>query len=188
MKKVYGSAAEALDGLLFDGMTIAAGGFGLCGIPELLIAAIREAMLAAGRPRIAAAGLAGRVSLYRCHLPRDRLPRSRYDAVISNSLLHHLGDPAVLWQAIEAHAGPGAPVFVMDLLRPESPERAQAQLWEQLWYTPDQQGQRVRCGAARASAVPDGDDVDQPFRLLSLFRRYPRTDAGPADETRVRNS
>ena len=43
MRKVYGSAAEALDGLLFDGMTIAAGGFGLCGIPELLIAAIRAA-------------------------------------------------------------------------------------------------------------------------------------------------
>lgn len=42
MNKVYASAAEALDGLLFDGMTIAAGGFGLCGIPELLIAAIRE--------------------------------------------------------------------------------------------------------------------------------------------------
>ncbi|MFN3146897.1 MAG: CoA transferase subunit A [Paracoccaceae bacterium] len=43
MKKVYGSAAEALDGLLFDGMTIASGGFGLCGIPENLIAAIRDA-------------------------------------------------------------------------------------------------------------------------------------------------
>ncbi|MEC9435521.1 MAG: CoA transferase subunit A [Pseudomonadota bacterium] len=43
MKKVYGSAAEALDGLLADGMTIAAGGFGLCGIPENLIAAIRDA-------------------------------------------------------------------------------------------------------------------------------------------------
>ncbi|WP_114967134.1 CoA transferase subunit A [Alkalilacustris brevis] len=42
MKKIYGSAAEALDGLLFDEMTIAAGGFGLCGIPELLIAAIRD--------------------------------------------------------------------------------------------------------------------------------------------------
>src|SRR6056297_2524835 len=42
MHKVYGSAAEALDGLLHDGMLIAAGGFGLCGIPELLIAAIRE--------------------------------------------------------------------------------------------------------------------------------------------------
>ena len=43
MKKVYGSAKDALDGLLFDGMFIAAGGFGLCGIPELLIAAIKEA-------------------------------------------------------------------------------------------------------------------------------------------------
>ncbi|WP_299654320.1 CoA transferase subunit A [uncultured Jannaschia sp.] len=42
MKKVYGSATEALDGLLFDGMFIAAGGFGLCGIPELLLEAIRE--------------------------------------------------------------------------------------------------------------------------------------------------
>lgn len=43
MKKIYGSAAESLDGLLFDGMKIAAGGFGLCGIPELLLAAIKEA-------------------------------------------------------------------------------------------------------------------------------------------------
>jgi 3-oxoacid CoA-transferase subunit A len=43
MKKVYGSAAEALDGVLFDGMLIASGGFGLCGIPELLIDGIVEA-------------------------------------------------------------------------------------------------------------------------------------------------
>ena len=43
MKKIYGSAAEALDGLLQDGMFIAAGGFGLCGIPELLLQAIKEA-------------------------------------------------------------------------------------------------------------------------------------------------
>ena len=38
MKKVYPSAEAALDGVLFDGMTIASGGCGLCGIPELLIA------------------------------------------------------------------------------------------------------------------------------------------------------
>jgi 3-oxoacid CoA-transferase subunit A len=43
MKKVYGSANEAMDGLLFDGMFIAAGGFGLCGLPENLLNAIREA-------------------------------------------------------------------------------------------------------------------------------------------------
>ncbi len=40
--KVWADAAAALDGLLFDGMTIVAGGFGLCGIPENLIAAIRD--------------------------------------------------------------------------------------------------------------------------------------------------
>ncbi len=43
MKKVYPNADAALEGLLFDGMTIASGGFGLCGIPELLIAAIERA-------------------------------------------------------------------------------------------------------------------------------------------------
>ena len=43
MNKIYPNAAAALDGLLFDGMLIAAGGFGLCGIPELLIKAIQEA-------------------------------------------------------------------------------------------------------------------------------------------------
>jgi 3-oxoacid CoA-transferase subunit A len=42
MKKVYANAKEALDGILRDDMLIAAGGFGLCGIPELLLEAIKE--------------------------------------------------------------------------------------------------------------------------------------------------
>lgn len=41
MRKIFPRADSALAGLLFDGMTIVAGGFGLCGIPETLIAAIR---------------------------------------------------------------------------------------------------------------------------------------------------
>src|SRR5678815_2074221 len=40
MKKVYSDATSALAGLLHDNMTIAAGGFGLCGIPENLIQAL----------------------------------------------------------------------------------------------------------------------------------------------------
>jgi 3-oxoacid CoA-transferase subunit A len=43
MNKVYADATSALAGLLKDGMTIMAGGFGLCGIPETLILAIRDA-------------------------------------------------------------------------------------------------------------------------------------------------
>lgn len=42
VNKVYQSAHNALDGLLFDGMTIMSGGFGLCGIPENLIQAIAD--------------------------------------------------------------------------------------------------------------------------------------------------
>jgi 3-oxoacid CoA-transferase subunit A len=42
MKKVYPDAKAALAGLLRDGMTIMSGGFGLCGIPEILVAAIRD--------------------------------------------------------------------------------------------------------------------------------------------------
>ena len=45
MQKIYPNAEAALDGLLYDGMTIAAGGFGLCGIPERLI----DAIVASGR-------------------------------------------------------------------------------------------------------------------------------------------
>jgi acyl CoA:acetate/3-ketoacid CoA transferase alpha subunit len=41
MQKLYPDATTALEGLLFDGMTICAGGFGLCGIPERLIDAIQ---------------------------------------------------------------------------------------------------------------------------------------------------
>ena len=42
MRKVYPDAKAALDGLLFDGMTIMSGGFGLCGIPENTILALRD--------------------------------------------------------------------------------------------------------------------------------------------------
>lgn len=42
MNKIYSSAESALQGLVEDGMTLAVGGFGLCGIPEALIAALRD--------------------------------------------------------------------------------------------------------------------------------------------------
>src|SRR5947209_12204802 len=45
MNKVYPDAAVALDGVLHDGMMIMAGGFGLCGIPEKLIVALRDSVV-----------------------------------------------------------------------------------------------------------------------------------------------
>ena len=42
MRKIFPDAASALEGLTFDGMSVMSGGFGLCGIPEHLIAALRD--------------------------------------------------------------------------------------------------------------------------------------------------
>lgn len=83
-----------------------------------------KAMLRWGCESVAAEGLAGRVRLYCRCLPTQDLPQPDYGAVISNSLLHHLIDPRVLWSAIRACARDGAPVFVMDLMRPATPARA----------------------------------------------------------------
>lgn len=54
-----------------------------------------------------------------------QLPGESYDAVISNSLLHHLHDPLPLWQSIRRYARPGAAVLIMDLCRPASQQQAQ---------------------------------------------------------------
>ncbi len=48
-----------------------------------------------------------------------------YDAIFSNSLLHHLPEPQVLWQTVKQCAGKGAYVIVMDLLRPANEKTAQ---------------------------------------------------------------
>lgn len=66
-----------------------------------------------------------RIRLFKRMLPTDSLPKAQYDAVICNSLLHHLDDPMVLWRSVNDFAKPGAAVLIMDLMRPESPEQAE---------------------------------------------------------------
>ncbi|MCI0466412.1 MAG: class I SAM-dependent methyltransferase [Beijerinckiaceae bacterium] len=86
------------------------------------------AMLDIARKVIASdPSLAGRVNVGHWHIGIDPNPpgAERFDAVVSNSLLHHMRDPLGLWRAIRACAAPGAPVLVMDLFRPQS--RAEAE-------------------------------------------------------------
>lgn len=80
------------------------------------------AMLRYGRELLARQpDLAGRIEFIRAVFPGAELPRSGYEAVISNSLLHHLADPLVMWREVMRLSKPGAPVFIMDLRRPDSP-------------------------------------------------------------------
>jgi SAM-dependent methyltransferase len=88
--------------------------------PRLVVDGVdgAEQMLALGRRRVTAEGLGNRVRLYRALLPDAPLPRTAYDVVTSNSILHHLHEPQVLWRTLWRAARPGAHVFVMDLRRP----------------------------------------------------------------------
>ena len=71
-------------------------------------------------------GLGGRVQFVEGRLPGASLPLPAYDAVISNSLLHHLHEPLGFWRAVQEAGAPGAAVLVMDLFRPESEDAARA--------------------------------------------------------------
>jgi cyclopropane fatty-acyl-phospholipid synthase-like methyltransferase len=82
-------------------------------------------MVALGAEAIRAAGLANRITL-RCERFQETVLEERADAVISNSLLHHVPNALQFWYAVKKLAQPGAVVLVMDLLRPESPEAAKA--------------------------------------------------------------
>jgi cyclopropane fatty-acyl-phospholipid synthase-like methyltransferase len=82
-------------------------------------------MIQLGEQAVKQAGLADRITL-RCERYEAVAGARTVDAVISNSLLHHLPNPLQFWQKIRQLVRPGAPVLVMDLLRPESPEAARA--------------------------------------------------------------
>ncbi|MEC4888523.1 MAG: methyltransferase domain-containing protein [Nitrospira sp.] len=97
-----------------------------------LLPACRITGIDASRPMIALAetavrqaGLSDRVA-FRCERFQELAGASQADAAISNSLLHHLPNPLQFWHKLRMIVRPGSPVLIMDLLRPESPEEAQA--------------------------------------------------------------
>jgi ubiquinone/menaquinone biosynthesis C-methylase UbiE len=82
------------------------------------------AMLKYGQLALQQAQLQGRVRLLEAYLPDGDALRDRYDLIFSNSLLHHLADPMVLWKSIQRWSTTGTQVFVMDLMRPDTTETA----------------------------------------------------------------
>ena len=92
--------------------------------PEASIDAVdgAPAMLALAEQRLRELPhLSERLRLLCTSLPSDELPDHGYEAVLSNSLLHHLREPLELWRTVRRCARPGASVLVMDLRRPTDP-------------------------------------------------------------------
>ena len=71
------------------------------------------------------AGLADRIT-FRCERFQGVSLVEPVDAAVSNSLLHHVPNPLQFWYRLRQLVKPDSPVLVMDLLRPDSPEEAQA--------------------------------------------------------------
>jgi cyclopropane fatty-acyl-phospholipid synthase-like methyltransferase len=81
-------------------------------------------MIRLGEQAVKQAGLADRITL-RCERYEQVAGANIADAVLSNSLLHHLPNPLQFWHKLRQLVKSGSPVLVMDLLRPASLEEAQ---------------------------------------------------------------
>ncbi len=64
--------------------------------------------------------LTRKIKFIHARIPFETAPLGPYDVIISNSLLHHLLDPQVLWRTLKTCAGTQTSIVIMDLLRPES--------------------------------------------------------------------
>jgi SAM-dependent methyltransferase len=94
--------------------------------PRVRITAIdgSAAMIELARDAVRGAGHDGRISALQGYIPGLPLDDRSFDGVLSKYLLHHLPDPMVLWSEARRLGKPGAVIYVMDLIRPASPERA----------------------------------------------------------------
>jgi 2-polyprenyl-3-methyl-5-hydroxy-6-metoxy-1,4-benzoquinol methylase len=82
-------------------------------------------MIRLGEEAVRSAGLSDRISL-RCERFQSYTLKEPADAVISNSLVHHLTNPLKFWYALKQLVKPGSYILVMDLLRPATSEAAEA--------------------------------------------------------------
>jgi ubiquinone/menaquinone biosynthesis C-methylase UbiE len=79
------------------------------------------AMLEHANKAIHTARVADRITLHLGRLPGLHLPERHFDAVLSKDMLHHLPDPQALWSEVGRLGRADAAVYVMDLVRPDSP-------------------------------------------------------------------
>ncbi len=95
-------------------------------IPNIFITAVDGSpeMIKIAKEKVQSQGFSNQIKLLEAYLPGLPFSPHSFDAIISNSLLHHLPNPMVLWEEIKLLAKRNSIVFIMDLLRPKSKEIA----------------------------------------------------------------
>jgi len=95
-------------------------------LPALRVTAVdaSAAMVRLAREAVERQALGTSIRLVRARLPALPFASGTFDAVIANSLLHHVAEPGVFWREVQRLGRPRAGVLVMDLCRPDSPSHA----------------------------------------------------------------
>jgi trans-aconitate methyltransferase len=106
--------------------------------PDCMIDAVdgSKPMLEYAAKRLTPA-LSRQINFIRARIPFETELTVNYDVIFSNSLLHHLSDPQVLWQTVKTCADTQTSIVIMDLLRPESESAANQLVDEYAANEPD---------------------------------------------------
>ncbi len=83
-----------------------------------------DVMVALAEKAVAEAGLAGQIHCVLGRIPGLPFRGTRFDAIVSKDLLHHLPDPVVFWEEAKCLAQAETVIYAMDLFRPPTPEAA----------------------------------------------------------------
>lgn len=95
------------------------------------------AMIELANQRKAFEAAGDRVSFIEGRVPGAPVPRLAFTAIISNSLLHHLHDPQVLWETVGDYACSGTRIYIVDLFRPQTTAEARRLVHEYAAGDPD---------------------------------------------------
>lgn len=129
--------------------------------PQYLITAVdlAQSMLIIGQRNLAAAKLTQRIRLERVDAKRMPYPDREFDAIVSNSLVHHLPEPLSFFQEVNRLVRPGGAILIRDLIRPEN-DRVLDDLVNRVGgaYDPRQQ-QLFRDSLKAALTLPEVQDL-----------------------------
>ena len=142
---------------------------GLDGAPRMLAVALER--LAGASPDLAA-----RLRFKQALLPLAAAGElvARFSAVVSNSLLHHLHDPAALWQTVAQLGAPGAFVYVQDLRRPDNGEAVEGLVAAEMASAPEVLRRDYRASLHAAFTVVEVEQQLEQAGLAAQLQVAPR--------------
>ena len=142
---------------------------GLDGAPRMLAVALER--LAGASPDLAA-----RLRFEQALLPLAAAGEleAHFSAVVSNSLLHHLHDPAALWQTVALLGAPGAFVYVQDLRRPDNGEAVEGLVAAEMASAPEVLRRDYRASLHAAFTVVEVEQHLEQAGLAAQLQVAPR--------------